>query len=118
MRLELRTATRVGITKDVLDVIAHRGWLVRGVEVIWHQIYLDIPSLQSHDFTAIQTELLTVPGVHSVQQIDLLPGERRQRHFDVLLGALAEPVLAVDPCFRVVAANTAATRAFTRIFHQ
>jgi len=102
----------VGITKDVLDVIAHRGWLVRGVEVIWHQIYLDIPSLQSHDFTAIQTELLTVPGVHSVQQIDLLPGERRQRHFDVLLGALAEPVLAVDPCFRVVAANTAATRAF------
>lgn len=43
MRLEVTTETRVGITKDVLDVVARHQFLLRGVEVVWHHIFLDIP---------------------------------------------------------------------------
>lgn len=112
MRIELGTETRVGITKDVLDVVAQHNWLVRAVEVVWHQIYLDIPALESEDFSRVMEELLGVSGVWSVQQIDLLPGERRRMHFDVLLGAVADPVIAVDGSLRVVAANNAAIKTF------
>lgn len=112
MRVELVTETRVGITKDVLHVFAERDWLVRGVEVVWHHIYLDVPNLAPGRLPEVTENLLEVPGVWSVREIDLLPGERRRMHFDVLLGALADPVLAVDHSNRVVAANGAAYRAF------
>lgn len=112
MRVELGTETRVGITKDVLDVVAKRNWLVRGVEVVWHQIYLDIPDLQPEGFGDLSADFLKVPGVWSIRKIDLMPGERRRMHFDVLLSALPSPVLAIDNSLMVVAANKAAIKAF------
>lgn len=112
MRLELVTETRVGITKDVLDVFAKRGVLLRGIEVIWHHIYLDIPDMVAQELADVTANLLQVAGVWSVLEIDLLPGERQRMHFDVLLGALTDPVLAVDHSNKVVAANPAAIKTF------
>jgi TyrR family helix-turn-helix protein len=112
MRVELVTETRVGITKDVLDVFARRGWLLRGIEVVWHHIYLDVPHLAAAQFSEVTQQLLGVPGVWSVREIDLLPGERRRMHFDTVLSALTDPVLAVDHSNLVVAANVAAVKAF------
>ncbi|WP_292894697.1 sigma 54-interacting transcriptional regulator [Nitratireductor sp.] len=111
MRIELITETRVGITREVLDVFAQMDWLLRGIEVVWHHIYLDVPNLKPAGLAAITDRLLQVPGVWSVREIDLLPGERRRMHFDTLLGALTDPVLALDAGNRILASNDAALEA-------
>lgn len=112
MRIDVTTETRVGITKDVLDVFARHQFILRGVEVIWHHIYLDVPRFKPEELSVLTSELLKIPGVWAVREIDLLPGERRRMHFDVLLSALPDPVLAIDGLGCVAAANQAAIRGF------
>lgn len=112
MRIEVITEKRLGMTKDVMEVFAKRQLMVRGVEVEWRHIFLDVPVLTRASLPEITEELLSVQGVFSVHEIDLLPGERRRMHFDVLLGALDDPVIAVDADMRVTAANAAAVKLF------
>lgn len=112
MRIEITTEKRLGALRDVMLVFNERQWMVRGVEMEWHHIYLDVPRLASELMSEIFEKLLNIPGVKSVHEIDLLPGERRRAHFDVLLGALGEPVIAIDPDRRIVAANVAAMNVF------
>jgi TyrR family helix-turn-helix protein len=106
MRIDVQFQDRVGIAHEVLAVLAARKLNVVAVEVDPPHVYIDIPQLTN--IAALRGALLTVAGVHTVQQVDVLPGTRRRLHLDALLAAMADPVLALDARGCVVVANAAA----------
>ncbi|MFZ2857998.1 sigma 54-interacting transcriptional regulator [Acidovorax sp.] len=112
MRIEITTEKRLGALRDVMLIFNERQWMVRGVEMEWHHIYVDVPRLEPDLLAEVVEKLHAIAGVKSVHEIDLLPGERRRAHFDVLLSALGEPVIAIGSGRRIVAANQAAMTLF------
>lgn len=106
MRIDVQFQDRVGIAHEVLAVLAARKLNVVAVEVDPPHVYIDIPQLSN--IAALRGALLKVAGVHTVQQVDVLPGTRRRLHLDALLAAMADPVLALDAKGCVVVANAAA----------
>ncbi|HXH04199.1 MAG TPA: sigma 54-interacting transcriptional regulator, partial [Candidatus Competibacteraceae bacterium] len=107
MRIAISGLNRVGITQEVLALLARRGLDLRAVEVEIGHIYLDAPALAATELEPLCRELLTVPGIRGVEPVTLLPGERRRQQLDILLDAMADPVLAVDGDGRLLAANRA-----------
>jgi TyrR family helix-turn-helix protein len=105
MRLDVATRDRVGITRDVLGVLAAGGRDVAQVEVVTHHVYLDVPDLAPDGLPALVPALRAVPGVEAVTPIELMPGERRRLQLDALLAALPDPVATLDGEGRILAAN-------------
>ncbi len=107
MKLEIHTLTRVGIAADVLSVFSQHGFVLRGVEIKWHFIYVDVPRLRDDHCDALFATLLEVDGVHAVQKIDMLPGEVRRYQLDTLVAAMQEPLFVVDADSCVIMINEA-----------
>lgn len=105
MRLQVVKRRRVNITRDLLDVLARKETHMRVVEGLYGYLFIDAPEMTDADLEAIKPDLLGVPGVESVEKIDLLPSERRRLQFDVLLAALPDAVIVVDVDGQVLGSN-------------
>lgn len=108
MRFDIQFVDRVGIAHEVLSVFARRRFNVVAVEVDPPHIYVDAPELGADDLVGLQQEIVAVRGVLAAQPVDLLPGARRRLHLSALIGALADPVMAVGPSGQILVANAAA----------
>lgn len=111
MRLDIQFVDRVGIAHEVLAVFAARGLNVVAVEVDPPHVYIDAPSLQAGESPSLRQALGGIAGVIEVLPVDLLPGARRRLHLSALIGALADPVLAVGPAGEILVANAAVAAA-------
>ena len=111
MKLDIQGENRVGITQEVLAVLAAAGLDVAQVEVITHHIYCEIPGVRKRDLARLNKKLRQVPGIERADIIDLLPGERRRMQLHTILEALDVPVLAVDGAGRIIQANRGAVTA-------
>lgn len=107
MRIDVQFTDRVGIAHDILAVLARRNMNVVAVEVEPPHVYIDIPTLTQQDLPALRSACLAVPGVNTLQQVDILPGARRRLHLEALLAVMADPVMAVDGNGCIVAVNAA-----------
>ena len=115
MRIKIHCRNRLGILRDILDVLVdYRINVARG-EVGGEQgnaIYLHCPNLINLQFHALQPKLEAIAGVFGVKRVGLMPSERRHLELNALLGALEFPVLSVDMAGSIVAANRAAAQLF------
>lgn len=50
MRFEIRGENRLGITRDVINVLTDQGLDIRAFEVTTHHIYADIPAVRPERF--------------------------------------------------------------------
>lgn len=108
MRLQVVKRRRINITSDLLNVLARKQTHMRVVEGLYGYLFIDAPEMTKAELEALRPDLLAVPGVESVRQIDLLPSERRHLQFDVLLSALPDPVIVVDVDGEVLGCNARA----------
>jgi len=111
MRIDVHFDDRVGIAHEILATLARRALDVSAVEVDPPHIYLEAPALSTQDMAALRSELLKVPGVKTVNELEMLPGARRRLYLDALLASQTDPVLAVDGRGVVMVANAAAVLA-------
>ncbi|WP_085909962.1 sigma 54-interacting transcriptional regulator [Kiloniella majae] len=108
MRVQLKGDNRLGITYEVLNVLVKSGLDIRNMEVTTHFIYMDIPALRKSELEALTAAVKSVPGIHEVSPIDLLPTERRRLQLHAVLSSLPEPVIAIDTNGYITQANEAA----------
>ncbi|WP_120495287.1 sigma 54-interacting transcriptional regulator [Kiloniella sp. EL199] len=108
MRVQLKGDNRLGITYEVLNVLVKSGLDIRNMEVTTHFIYMDIPALRKSELEILTTAVKSVPGIHEVSAIDLLPTERRRLQLHAVLSSLPEPVIAIDTNGYITQANEAA----------
>jgi len=108
MRFEIRGENRLGITRDVINVLTDQGLDIRAFEVTTHHIYADIPAVRPERFPALAKALKQIPGIFDITEIDRLPTERRRAQVHATLAALGDPVIAVDANGLIAQANPAA----------
>jgi len=114
MRIDVFFADRVGIAQEILARLAGRALDVSAVEVEPPHIFIEAPALQLAQFAALREDLLSVPGVLRVDELQMLPGARRRLYLEALLASQSDPVLAVDGDGVVVLADVETIRARAR----
>jgi transcriptional regulator of aroF, aroG, tyrA and aromatic amino acid transport len=113
MRIKVHCQNRVGILRDILELLVAYGVNVSGGEVGGEHgdaIYLRCPNLVNLQFQALVPKFETIQGVFGVKRVGLMPSERRHMELNALLGALEFPVLSIDMSGSIVAANRAAAQ--------
>ncbi|WP_122583519.1 sigma-54-dependent transcriptional regulator [Pseudomonas viridiflava] len=113
MRIKVHCQNRIGILRDILDLLVAYGVNVARGEVGGEHgdaIYLHCPNLINMQFQALRPRFEAITGVFGVKRVGLMPSERRHMELNALLGALEFPVLSIDMAGAIVAANRAAAQ--------
>ncbi len=116
MRLDINSADRLGITQEILSVLADQGWNLLAMEMVqFHTfVHIDEASNDAAALVQLSDSLLMVEGVTAVKTIDYLPSEQKRRHLDALLTKLPDPIVDVSANGEIMASNLAAQEAFSR----
>src|SRR5690606_15204215 len=99
MRIKVHCQNRVGILRDILNLLVDYGINVNRGEVGGDQgnaIYLLCPNMVNLQLQSLRPKLEAIPGVFGVKRVGLMPSERRHLELNALLGALDFPVLSID----------------------
>ncbi|MBS1204559.1 MAG: DNA-binding transcriptional regulator TyrR [Proteobacteria bacterium] len=115
MRLEVFCEDRLGLARELLDLLVLRGIDLRGIEIDpVGRIYLNFAALQFDTFSSLMAEIRRIPGVTDVRTVSWMPSEREHRALSALLEALPEPVLSLDMKSKIELANPASCQLFTQ----
>lgn len=113
MRLEVFCQDRIGLTRELLDLLVERSIDLRGIEIAAiGRIYLNFSAIAFEQFSNLMAEIRRIPGVTDVRTVAFMPSEREHRALSALLVALPEPVFSVDLKSKVELANPAAQLLF------
>lgn len=110
MQLRLITEDRLGITHEVLALIAQHQLDLATMEMGLHNIYLNVPQLQPAMRSRMEAALLAIPGVKRIETVSLMPGEVRRQQLDLLLASMAQPVFVLNRAGQIVVHSEAAAR--------
>ncbi|WP_371188859.1 sigma 54-interacting transcriptional regulator [Thalassotalea maritima] len=106
MRLNIISTDRLGITQEILTVLAEHACDIVAMEVVHNHIYLHLNEEQYDD--SLSAQILAIDGVHGIEPIFLLPGERQTQQLQALFAKIPEPIIDIDKQGRVISANEAA----------
>ncbi|OON41176.1 DNA-binding transcriptional regulator TyrR [Izhakiella australiensis] len=113
MRLEVFCHDRIGLTRELLDLLVERGIDLRGIEIaLIGRIYLNFTAIDFTIFSALMSEIRRIPGVTDVRTVSWMPSELEHRALSALLIALPEPVFSIDLKARIELTNPAAQQLF------
>lgn len=113
MRLEVFCEDRLGLTRELLDLLVLHRIDLRGIEIDpVGRIYLNFSTLDFTTFSGLMAEIRRIPGVTDVRTIPWMPSEREHRALSALLEALPEPVLSLDMKSKIELANPASCALF------
>ena len=113
MRIKILCQNRVGILRDMLELLVDYGINVARGEVggeHGNAVYLHCPNLMNLQLQALRPKIEALQGVFEVRKVGLMPSERHSLELNALLGALEFPVLSIDMAGAIVAANRAAAQ--------
>lgn len=114
MRLEVFCRDRIGLTRELLDLLVERRIDLRGIEIAAiGRIYLNFSTISFEQFSQLMAEIRRIPGVTDVRTVSFLPSEREHRALSALLVALPDPVFSIDLKGKVELANPAAESLFS-----
>ncbi len=113
MRLEVFCEDRLGLTRELLDLLVLRGIDLRGIEIDpVGRIYLNFSTQDFDTFSSLMAEIRRIDSVTDVRTVPWMPTEREHRALSALLEALPEPVLSLDMKSKVEMANPAGCALF------
>lgn len=113
MRLEVFCEDRLGLTRELLDLLVLRSIDLRGIEIASiGRIYLNFSQLDFDTFRALMAEIRRIDGVTDVRTVPFMPSEREHRALRALLVSMPEPVFSIDMKGKIEQANPAAIALF------
>ncbi|MCS2160609.1 transcriptional regulator TyrR [Scandinavium sp. H11S7] len=113
MRLEVFCEDRLGLTRELLDLLVLRGIDLRGIDIDpIGRIYLNFAELEFDSFRTLMAEIRRIAGVTDVRTVPWMPSEREHLALSALLEAMPEPVLSLDTKTKVELANPASCQLF------
>ncbi|MCE0491560.1 transcriptional regulator TyrR [Pantoea sp. Mb-10] len=113
MRLEVFCQDRIGLARELLDLLVARNIDLRGIEIApLGRIYLNFSALAFEPFSSLMAEIRRTPGVTDVRTVAYMPSEREHRALSALLVAMPEPVFSIDLKGKVELSNPAAQNLF------
>ncbi len=87
MRLEVFCEDRLGLTRELLDLLVLRGIDLRGIDIDpIGRIYLNFAELEFATFSSLMAEIRRIAGVTDVRTVPWMPSEREHLALSALLG--------------------------------
>ncbi|MGF1725499.1 transcriptional regulator TyrR [Photobacterium nomapromontoriensis] len=109
MRLQVFCEDRVGMTRELLDILASRQIDLRGIEIDRVGIiYLNCPEVEFEQFSQLMSQIRQLDGVTDVRKIQFMPSEREHKELKALLEALPDPFFSINLQGKIDLANDAA----------
>ncbi|KLV09012.1 transcriptional regulator [Photobacterium aquae] len=109
MRLQVFCEDRLGITRELLDILASRQIDLRGIEIDRVGIiYLNCPEVAFDQFSQLMSQIRQLDGVTDVRKIQFMPTEREHKELKALLEALPDPFFSINLQGKIDLANDAA----------
>jgi len=109
VRLEVLCEDRVGLTRELLELLASRNIDLRGIEIdVIGIIYLSCREIEFDAFSELMAKIRRISGVTDVRKIRFMPSERHNTELVSLLANLPEPVLSLSLTGVIDMANHAA----------
>ncbi|SBS30170.1 Transcriptional regulatory protein TyrR [Marinomonas aquimarina] len=98
MRLEVRCEDRVGMAREILDLLVPYHIDMRRIEVDSRAgcLYVGFEDLAFNDLKLLLADIRRLRGVTDVKTVHYTPSEREQHALHTLLEALPDGVVAVD----------------------
>lgn len=113
MRLEVFCEDRLGLARELLDLLVLRGIDLRGIDIDpAGRIYLNFAELDFTLFSSLMAEIRRIAGVTDVRTVPWMPSEREHLALSALLEAMPEPVISLDTRGKVELANPASCQLF------
>ncbi|WP_258034914.1 ACT domain-containing protein, partial [Pectobacterium odoriferum] len=113
MHLEVICEDRIGMVRELLDLLASRNIDLRGIEIASiGRIYLNFATLDFDDFRLLMTEIRRIESVSDVRTVAFMPSEREHRALNALLESMPEPVFSLDMKGKLELFNPAALALF------
>lgn len=112
MKLSISTENKLGMTDDILALLRDQQADIQKLEVEDGKIYLQTQALDKATQGTLATQIMRVPGVKWVNQIDVLPGVATQQMLSSLMQVMPDPVLGVNSKGQIAYANSAAEQRF------
>ncbi|KGM29548.1 transcriptional regulator TyrR [Photorhabdus akhurstii] len=113
MRLEVICHDRIGLTRELLDLLVLENIDLKGIEISQiGRIYLNFSPVDFNVFRKLMAEIRRINGVIDVRTVSFMPSEREHKAMCALLESLPEPVFSVDLKGNIELANSAVFKLF------
>ncbi|NVK26037.1 MAG: transcriptional regulator TyrR [Gammaproteobacteria bacterium] len=109
MRLQIACQDRVGLAKEVLNILVEYEIDLKGIEFdkAAKCLYVAFPQVAFDSFQKVMAAIRRVEGVSDVKTTSFLPNEREHNELVTLLKILPDGVISIDNRGNVVTANQA-----------
>ena len=108
MRLEVICENRLGIAREVLDILASYNLNLRGIDADQTgRIYVHFPELEFSEFQLLMQQIRKIEGVKDVRSVPHMPSEREHYALETLLKTLPDPVFSIDTKGNITRVNEA-----------
>ncbi len=115
MRLEVTCEDRLGLTRELLDILATQNIDLRDIEIDKAGIiYLNCPEIEFEQFSQLMAQIRRIPGVTDVRKIQFMPSEREHTELRSLLSTLPDPVFSLNLNGTIEMVNNAAISLLNR----
>ncbi|CAM2837820.1 transcriptional regulator TyrR [Vibrio rarus] len=113
MRLEVLCEDRLGLTRELLDILTSQNLDLRGIDIDpIGIIYLNCPELDFDSFSSLMAQIRRIDGVSDVRRIQFMPSERKNTELTAVLDNLSEALLSVSLNGQIAMANQKAKQLF------
>ncbi|WP_027696011.1 transcriptional regulator TyrR [Vibrio litoralis] len=104
MRLEVLCQDRLGLTRELLDILVSKNIDLRGIELSTRGIhvgdpgiiYLNCPDVEFGTFSGLMAQIRQIEGVTDVRKIPFMPSERESTELNAILDTLPDPVISIN----------------------
>lgn len=108
MRLEVICENRLGIAREVLDLLASFDLNLRSIDADQTgRIYVHFPKLEFSDFQSLMLNIRQIVGVNDVRSVPHLPSEQEHYGLLTLLKTIPDPIFSIDIKGHITRANEA-----------
>ena len=110
MRLQIACQDRMGLAKEVLNILVGYDIDLKGIEFdkVSRCLYVAFPQIEFEAFQQVMADIRRVDGVTDVKTTKFLPYEREHNELATLLRILPDGVISIDNRGNVVTANQSA----------
>ncbi len=109
MRLQIACQDRMGLAKEVLNILVDHDIDLRGIEFdkISKCLYVAFPKIDFEPFQQVMAAIRRVDGITDVKTTSFLPYEREHNELVTLLRILPDGVISIDSKGHILTANQA-----------
>lgn len=116
MRLQVFCEDRLGMTRELLDILTSQEIDLRGIEIDRIGIiYLNCPEIEFEPFSQLMSQIRQLDGVTDVRKIQFMPSEREHKELKALLQTLPDPFFSINLSGKVDLINEAAEQLMSNV---